>query len=55
VEKNQQHSPDSPFQRFQKLAKALFAVPKKEADEKATDYRRNRRKRPSSKKIASMP
>ncbi len=43
--KNHQDSSDSPFQRFQKLAKALFAVPKKEVDEKAIEYRRKREKR----------
>jgi hypothetical protein len=35
-------SSDSPFQRFAKLAKALVAVPKKEADEKAAEWRRKR-------------
>jgi hypothetical protein len=33
----------SPFQRFEALAKALFAVPKKEAA-KAADIRRKRAK-----------
>jgi hypothetical protein len=47
VGKTHQHSSDSPFQRFQKLAKALFAVPKKEADEKAAEDRRKREKRKS--------
>jgi hypothetical protein len=32
----------SPFQRFEKLAKALFAVPKKEAEEKTADVQRKR-------------
>ena len=32
--KDDQSNSLSPFQRFEKLAKALFAVPKKEADQK---------------------
>ncbi len=40
----------SPFQRFEKLGKALFAIPKKEVDhEKATERRRKRAKRSRSK------
>jgi hypothetical protein len=42
--KTSQNSSDSPFRRFAKLAKALVAVPKKEADEKAAEWRRNRPK-----------
>jgi len=45
--KASQHSSDSPFQRFAKLAKALVAVPKKELDEKAAEWRRKREKRKS--------
>jgi hypothetical protein len=45
--KPNQDSSDSPFQRFAKLAKALVAVPKKEADEKAAEWKRNRQKRKS--------
>jgi hypothetical protein len=32
----------SPFQRFEKLAKALFAIPKKEVDEKIGENRRHK-------------
>ena len=42
----------SPFQRFEKLAKALFAVPKKAIEEKAADVRRKRAKRKLSKRTA---
>lgn len=42
----------SPFQRFEKLGKALFAVPKAEVDAKAAEHQRKRRKRKASKKIA---
>jgi hypothetical protein len=49
--KNDPSSTLSPFQRFEALAKALFAVPKKEAD-KTTEPRRKRRSR---KKSASRP
>jgi hypothetical protein len=42
----------SPFQRFEKLGKALFAVPKTEVDAKAVEHRRKRGKRRTSKKIA---
>ncbi len=45
MEKNHQGSSDSPFQRFQKLAKALFAVPKAEVSAKTAEYRRKRQKR----------
>jgi hypothetical protein len=41
----------SPFQRFEALAKALFAVPKKETD-KTTEPRREKSKRRLSKKKA---
>jgi hypothetical protein len=43
--KANQNSSDSPFQRFAKLAKALAAVPKKELDEKAAEWKRKREKR----------
>lgn len=39
VSKADQHSSDSPFQRFAKLAKAVIAVPKKEAEQKAVEWR----------------
>jgi hypothetical protein len=42
--KTSRNSSASPFQRFAKLAKALVAVPKKEADEKAAEWRREREK-----------
>jgi hypothetical protein len=32
----------SPFQRFEKLARALFAIPKKEADAKDGEARRRK-------------
>jgi hypothetical protein len=35
----------SPFQRFEALAKALFAVPKKEAEKKIAESQPKRRKR----------
>jgi hypothetical protein len=35
-------SSHSSFQRFEKVMKALIAVPKKEVDEKATEIRRKR-------------
>lgn len=35
----------SPFQRFEKLGKALFGVPKKEVAAKAAEHRRKRTKR----------
>jgi hypothetical protein len=35
----------SPFQRFEALAKALFAVPKKEVEGKVAEARRKRRAR----------
>jgi hypothetical protein len=41
----------SPFQRFETLAKALFAVPKKGAD-KLAESRREKSKRKLSKKKA---
>lgn len=41
----------SPFQRFEKLGKALFAVPKKEVDAKAIEHR-HRRKRAKRKRTA---
>lgn len=40
----------SPFQRFEKLAKALFAIPKKEAQGNAPDIRRKCAKRARSPK-----
>jgi hypothetical protein len=40
----------SPFQRFETLAKALFAVPKKEADRKTAEARSALGKRKVSKK-----
>jgi hypothetical protein len=43
--KSDQRSSDLPFQRFAKLAKAVVSVPKKEADEKAAEWRRKRDKR----------
>jgi hypothetical protein len=43
--KTNQNNSDSPFQRFVKLAKALAAVSKKELDEKAAEWQRNREKR----------
>jgi hypothetical protein len=36
-------SSHSSFQRFEKVMKALMAVPKKEMDEKAAEMRRKRR------------
>jgi hypothetical protein len=42
----------SPFQRFEKLAKALFAVPKKTIEEKAAEIRDKRTKRKPSKETA---
>ncbi len=35
----------SPFQRFEKVMKALVQVPKKAIEEKAAEIRRKRRKR----------
>jgi hypothetical protein len=34
------------FERFQQLARRLFAVPKKELDEKLAQYRKTRQKAP---------
>ena len=39
----------SPFQRFEKLGKALFAVPKKVVDAKAAETRQKPAKRMRSK------
>ncbi|MGH8013444.1 MAG: hypothetical protein ACREQ4_13190 [Candidatus Binataceae bacterium] len=46
--KDDQSSSLSPFQRFEKLAKALFAVPKKEIEPKVPRTRRKRRARKST-------
>jgi hypothetical protein len=35
----------APLEQFQKLARALFAVPKKEIDEKLAEYEKAKRKR----------
>jgi hypothetical protein len=43
-------SSHSSFQRFEKVMKALIAVPKKEVDEKATEVRRARGERRAPKK-----
>jgi hypothetical protein len=32
--------PDKPFENFERLAKGLMAVPKKELDEKPAEYER---------------
>jgi hypothetical protein len=40
-----QSSSLSPFQRFEKLAKALFGVPKKAIEEKAAEFRQKRTNR----------
>ncbi len=36
----------SPFQRFEDLTKRLLAVPKKEADAKAEEFKRRKGKKP---------
>jgi hypothetical protein len=43
--KDAQPSSHSSFQRFEKVLKALIAVPKKELDEKAVEWKRERKKR----------
>ncbi len=37
--------PITPFERFEKLARALLAVPKKELDMKLVAYKKQKRKR----------
>jgi hypothetical protein len=43
--KDAEPSSHSSFQRFEKVMKALIAVPKKEVEEKAVDSQRKRRTR----------
>jgi len=40
----------SPFQRFEKLARGLFAVPKKELDQKAAEWKRKRSRRKTAQR-----
>jgi len=42
----------SPFQRFEKLGKALFAVPKKEVDAKAADIKKRNERKKSLRRTA---
>lgn len=35
----------SPFERFEKFARAIFAVPKEEIDAKLAEYEKRKRKR----------
>jgi hypothetical protein len=48
--KDAQPSSHSSFPRFERVLKALIAVPKKELDEKAAEVRRGRGKQKLSKK-----
>jgi hypothetical protein len=50
--KDAQPSSHSSFQRFEKVMKALIAVPKKEAEESASEVRRKRLKGKPSKRTA---
>lgn len=36
---------DTPFEKFKKVAKDLLAVPKKELDKKAAEFKKRRAKR----------
>lgn len=36
---------DTPYKRFEKVAKALMAVPKKELDAKAAEYERKKKRK----------
>lgn len=42
------HEP-TPFERFQELARRLFAVPKEELDKKKAEYKAARRQKPFRK------
>jgi hypothetical protein len=50
--KDDQPSSHSSFPRFEKVLKALIAVPKKDVDAKAADVRRKRMKQKASTKTA---